>query len=113
MAEAVKSFWAGMPLGLYLILIFAICIGVAGFIVPPLGVISGSLLKFIALILGASWLFYVTANIPTILANGAKIRAEYGNAKLEIGRHKKEVEDGKASDIESGTREEYTGQEES
>lgn len=91
MAEAVKTFWAGMPIGLYIILILAIGIGVAGFIVPPLGIISGSLLKFIALILGASWLFYITANIPTILANGAKVRAEYGKAKIEIGRHKKET----------------------
>lgn len=89
MAEVVKDFWAGMPWGLYIILILAIGIGIAGFIVPPLGVISGSLLKFIAMILGGSWLFYITANIPTILANGAKIRAEYGNAKIEIGRHKK------------------------
>ncbi len=95
MAETIKTFWAGMPIGLYIILILAILIGVAGFIVPPVGIISGSLLKFIALILGASWLFYITANIPTILANGAKIRAEYGNAKLEIGRHRhhQEVEE--------------------
>ena len=83
MAEVVKDFWAGMPWGMYLILILAIGIGIAGFIVPPIGVISGSLLKFIAMILGGSWLFYITANIPTILANGAKIRAEYGNAKIE------------------------------
>lgn len=105
MAEAVKTFWAGMPIGLYLILIFAICIGVAGFIVPPMGVISGSVLKFIALILGASWLFYVTANIPTILANGAKVRAEYGKAKIEIGRHKKETLD-EETGIEEPVKEE-------
>ena len=90
MAELVKDFWFGMPVGLYIILILAIGLGVAGFIVPPLGVISGTVLKGMALILGATWLFYVTANIPVILASGAKIRAEYNGAKIEIGRHKKE-----------------------
>ena len=89
MAEIVKDFWFGMPVGLYVILILAIGLGVAGFIVPPLGVISGTVLKGMALILGATWLFYVTANIPTILASGAKIRASYGDAQIEIGRNRK------------------------
>lgn len=93
MAEIIKDFWAGMPIGMYIILILAICLGVAGFAVPPLGVISGSCLKFVALILGASWLFYVTAHIPAIIASGAKIRAEYGNAKIEIGRKKESLND--------------------
>lgn len=89
MSELMKDFWAGMPIGMYAILILAIGLGVAGFVVPPLGVINGSVLEAMALILGASWLFYVTAHIPTILASGAKIRAEYGNAKIEIGRNRK------------------------
>ena len=96
MAEVIKDFWFGMPIGLYVILVLAIGLGVAGFIVPPLGVISGTVLKAMALILGATWLFYVTANIPTILASGAKIRASYGDAQIEIGRNrksKKETED--------------------
>ena len=98
MAEVVKDFWFGMPVGLYVILILSIGLGVAGFIVPPLGVISGTVLKGMALILGATWLFYVTANIPTILASGAKIRAEYNGAKIEIGRKPKEetIEDNDA-----------------
>lgn len=81
-----------MPVGLYVILILSIGLGVAGFVVPPLGVISGTVLKAMALILGATWLFYVTANIPVILASGAKIRAEYNGAKIEIGRNKKDHE---------------------
>ena len=92
MAELVKDFWFGMPVGLYVILVLAIGLGVAGFIVPPLGVISGTVLKAMALILGATWLFYVTANIPVILASGAKIRAEYNGAKIEIGRQKQQKE---------------------
>lgn len=88
MAEIVKDFWAGMPWGMYIILLIAVALTIASWAVPPLGVISKSALQGVALILGGSWLFYVTCNIPTILASGAKIRASYGNAQIEIGRHK-------------------------
>ena len=92
MSEVIKDFWLGMPVGMYIILVLAIGLGVAGFIVPPMGVISGSVLKGMGIILGAAWLFYVTANIPTILASGAKISASYGNAHIQIGRNKKNKE---------------------
>lgn len=88
MAEMVKDFFWGMPIALYIILFLSIGLGVAGFCVPPLGVISGSVLKAMGLVLGATWLFYVTANIPTFIERGAKIKASYGDATLEIGRHK-------------------------
>ena len=90
MAEIVKDFWAGMPWGMYIILILVFGLLVASWIVPPLGTISSSALQGGALMLGAAWLFYVTCNIPAILASGAKIRASYGNAQIEIGRHKKQ-----------------------
>lgn len=92
MAEIIKDFWAGMPLGMYIILILVFLLLVASWAVPPLGAISSSSLQGGALILGAAWLFYVTSHIPTILASGAKIRASYGNAKIEIGRNKKQNE---------------------
>lgn len=91
MAEIVKDFWAGMPWGMYIILVLVFGLLVASWIVPPLGVISPSALKGGALILGAAWLFYVTCNIPMILASGAKIRASYGNAQIEIGRKKENL----------------------
>ena len=90
MAEIIKDFWAGMPWGMYIILVLVFGLLVASWIVPPLGAISSSALQGGALILGAAWLFYVTCNIPMILASGAKIRASYGNAQIEIGRHKKQ-----------------------
>lgn len=92
MAELTKDFLLGMPWPLYVIIILAFGLLVASFIVPPLGAISPSALQGAALILGATWLFYVTANIPTIIANGAKLKATYGNASIEIGRKKKEEE---------------------
>lgn len=92
MAEIVKDFWAGMPIGMYIILILVFILLVASWAVPPLGAISSSALQGGALILAAAWLFYVTCHIPTILASGAKIRASYGNAQIEIGRNKKQNE---------------------
>lgn len=86
MAEVIKEFWAGMPLGLYIILILAFLLLVASWIVPPLGVIAPSALQGAALILGAAWLFYTTTHIPQILSSGAKIKASYGNANIEIGK---------------------------
>ena len=101
----VKDFFWGMPIALYLILFLSIGIGIAGFIVPPLGAISGSLLKFIALILGATWLFYVTVHIPEFIERGAKIKASVGNAQIEIGRHKNENNEENVED--SGQEAEY------
>lgn len=86
MAEIVKDMWAGMPWYLYVILILSIGLLIASFIVPPLGAIHPSVLQAVALILGGTWLLYTTVNIPAFVASGAKIRAEYGKAKIEIGR---------------------------
>lgn len=108
MAEVVRDFWAGMPLGMYIILLLAVALIIASWAVPPLGVISSSSLQGTALILGGSWLFYVTCNIPTILASGAKIRASYGNAKIEIGRkHNNEEKDNQGGEEAEYTEERY------
>ena len=104
MSEAVKDLFWGMPIGLYVVLFLAIGIGIAGFIVPPLGTLSPSLLKFIALILGASWLFYTTANIPVFIERGAKIKATYGSASIEIGRNKKRQQIDETPEVEDEDR---------
>lgn len=93
MAETVKDFFIGMPWGLYVILILSFGLLIASWIVPPLGAISPSALQGTALILGATWLFYVTAHIPEFIEKGAKIKASVGNASIEIGQHKKKVLD--------------------
>ena len=89
MSEFVKDFWLGMPVGLYIVLIIAIGLLIASFILPPLGIVEVSALKAAALSIGGAWLLYVTANIPRFVESGAKIKASYGNASIEIGRHKK------------------------
>lgn len=94
MAEQVKDLIIGMPWYMYLILILVFGLYLASWIVPPLGIISSSSLQGGAIILGFAWLFYTTANIPTFIERGAKIKASYGNAHIEIGKNKpKDIEE--------------------
>lgn len=88
MKDLIKDFWLGMPVGMYVILILAFGLLCVSFAIPPVGIISSSSLQGAALILGATWLFYTTTHIPSILSKGAKIKASYGNAQIEIGRKK-------------------------
>ena len=90
MSDLVKDLFTGLPWYLYLILILCFGLMVASFIVPPLGTISPSVLQGVAIILGGTWLLYVTVNIPIFITRGAKIRASYGNANLEIGKNSEE-----------------------
>lgn len=90
MAEEVKDFFLGMPWPLYVILLLCFGLLVASFIIPPLGVITSSSLQGAAMILGFTWLFYVTANIPNFIERGARIKASWKDATIEIGRKKDE-----------------------
>lgn len=85
MADLVKDLFIGLPWYLYIIILLSFGLMVASFIVPPLGAIHPSVLQGVAIILGFTWLLYTTVNIPVFISRGAKIRASYGDAKLEIG----------------------------
>ena len=100
MADTVKCFFIGMPLGLYIILILCFLLLVASWIAPPLAAITPSALQGIALILGATWLFYVTTHIPDFIEKGAKIKASVGNATIEIGNKDKALDKAKKQEIE-------------
>lgn len=93
MSELVKDAFIGMPWYLYLILFLCFGLMIASFIVPPLGTISPSVLQGIAEILGFTWLLYTTANIPSFIERGAKIKASWKDASIEIGRHRKHKEE--------------------
>lgn len=93
MSELVKDVFMGMPWYLYLILVLCFGLLVASFIVPPLGTISPSVLQGAALIIGGTWLLYVTANIPAFIEKGAKIKASWKDASIEIGRKKENKEE--------------------
>lgn len=92
MAEIAKDMFRGMPWYLFLVIILAFGLIVASFLVPPLGVIQPSVLQGVGILLGFTWLFYTTANIPVFIERGAKIHASYGNAKIEIGKRSNEVQ---------------------
>jgi len=93
MSELAKDAFIGMPWYLYLILVLCFGLLVASFIVPPLGTISPSVLQGAALILGFTWLLYTTANIPTFIERGAKIKASWKDASIEIDKHRKNNEE--------------------
>ena len=96
----VKNILLGMPLYLYIILFISVGLIIAGFVVPPIGEISPSVLQGVGEIILGTWLLYTTANIPTFLREGAKIKAQIGNASIEVGRHKKHNEEIEDENIE-------------
>lgn len=91
MSEFVGNLFRGMPWYLFLVIVLAFALLVASFIVPPLGTVSPGVLQGIAIIMGFTWLLYTTANIPEFIERGAKIKASYGNAEIEIGKNKNEA----------------------
>lgn len=95
MADIVKDLFIGMPWYLYMLLVLCFGLLVASFLVPPLGAIHPSVLQGLAEILGFAWLYYTFANLPLFIEKGAKIKATWNNASIEIGRNKKkqQVED--------------------
>lgn len=92
MSELVKDAFIGMPWYLYLILILCFGLLVASFIVPPLGTISPSVLQGAALILGGTWLFYLTCNLPEFIERGAKISAKWKDAEITIAQKKENTD---------------------
>ena len=89
MADIVKDLFIGMPWYLYLLLVLCFGLLVASWFVPPLGAIHPSVLQGLAEILGFAWLYYTFANLPLFIEKGAKIKATWNNASIEIGRNKK------------------------
>ena len=85
------NLFRGMPWYLFLVIVLAFALLVASFIVPPLGTVNPGVLQGIAIIMGFTWLLYTTANIPEFIERGAKIKASYGDAQIEIGKNKNEA----------------------
>lgn len=70
--HSVCKFWvlAGVAIGLF----------VAGFFIPPLGVIDGSVLKAGGIILG----FYTVGLIPEMIRAGQKVKFSHGETSMEV-----------------------------
>lgn len=54
---------------------------IAGFLVPPMGEIDGSVLKAAGILLG----FATLAMVPTVLESGRKATLRHGDTELTIG----------------------------
>lgn len=77
-----KVFYANLAISIALI--------VGGFLLPPTGVIDGSVLTAVGLLL----MFSVLAQIPTIIEaakNGKSIRLSKGDFSAEVSSERKEI----------------------
>ena len=72
----------------YVNLVVSICLIVGGFFVPPLGVIDGSVLTAVGLLL----MFSVIAKIPEAIKAGKNIKVQKGDSSVEISSSNQELE---------------------
>lgn len=82
MAETLKQ----VPWYIYVIMLTAVVLVVAGFIVPPTGVIDGSVLTAVGELMGGAALLEVVIKLPQYIAAGAKARIEHGSTSITIGQ---------------------------
>ena len=65
----------------YVILTVSVVLIVVGFFMPPVGVIDGSVLTAVGLLL----LFAVVARIPDAIAKGRSVKIQKGDFTAEVG----------------------------
>lgn len=94
MKEMAKDLVFGLPWYCYAVLVVVAALLITAFILPPVAIIDKSVLYCAALMLGWSWLMFVTANIPTFIEKGAKIRAKWGDKSVEISKGDDKKENG-------------------
>ena len=63
-----------------------IALGIAGFLVPPMGVIDGSVLHFISLMCVP----LIASQVRPILRDGHNFRLEHGDTKVTVGNTDKD-----------------------
>lgn len=82
MAETLKQ----VPWYIYAVILASIGLMVAGFIVPPAGVIDGSVLKAIGEIMAGSAVLEVVIKLPQYIEAGVKAKIEHGDTTITIGK---------------------------
>lgn len=93
MKETLKDVAVGLPVYMYILLGFAGLMMLISFLTPPLYIIEKSVISAVSILLGFGWVYYVTVHISEYAQNGAKIRAQKGDAILEIGAIDEKQED--------------------
>lgn len=86
MAEVMKE----VPWYIYTVMITAIALVVAGFIIPPTGIIDGSVLKGVGELMMGTAVLEVIINLPRYIEAGAKAKIEHGNTVITVGKEKNE-----------------------
>lgn len=86
MKDIVKDLVFGMPWYCYVTLFVVMGLIITAFFLPPVSIIDKSVLYAASILLGSNWVMFVTINIPTFIEKGAKIRAQWGNKTIEIGK---------------------------
>lgn len=84
----------GTPLYMYLIMLVSCLLVVCGFILPPLGVIDGSVLSAIGELMGFGLLVDFVQKLPAIIRAGGKAKFQHGDTTIEVGARKKDGFDG-------------------
>jgi len=79
-----KVLFKGTPLYVHLSFIVSLGLAIAGFCLPPHGVIDPSVLKVIAEILGGTTLLTFVVNIPVYLDAGVKAKISHGSTTVAI-----------------------------
>ena len=87
-----RILFRGTPWYVHLSFIVSIGLAIAGFCVPPHGVIDPSVLKVIAEILGGTTLLTFVVNIPIYLEAGVKAKISHGQTTVAIAADEVEEE---------------------
>lgn len=87
-----RMLFRGTPWYVHLSFIVSIGLAIAGFCVPPHGVIDPSVLKVIAEILGGTTLLTFVVNIPIYLEAGVKAKISHGQTTVAIAADEVEEE---------------------
>ena len=89
MAEVLKQ----VPWYIYTVILASIALVVAGFLVPPTGIIDGSVLKAIGELMGGSAVLEVIIKLPSYIEAGVKAKIEHGDTTITIGKDKQQKQD--------------------
>lgn len=84
MAETLKQ----VPWYIYAVILASIILVVAGFIVPPQGVVDGSVLKAIGELMGGSAVLEIVIKLPAYIEAGVKAKITHGDTEIVIGKDK-------------------------
>ena len=84
MADTLKQ----IPWYLYAVIFVSLGLVIAGFVVPPQGVIDGSVLTAIGELMGGSAVLEVVIKLPQYIEAGVKAKIEHGDTTITIGKDK-------------------------